>query len=153
MTARREVDGVRKEKERLTAAMPLKLKVISWSINGSSWTLETWKVLRQSSKCCPKSWFQSGNETKRDGTYLSRNFATLGPLPDSRRVLLLDGDVLLNNIISRNPSVYSPSWRLLTWEIIIINNPGTWNLWSYSRNSFILLFFGRFLHTLLVSSC
>jgi len=24
-----------------------------------------------------------------DGTYLSRNFATLGPLPDSRRVLLL----------------------------------------------------------------
>ena len=23
-----------------------------------------------------------------DGTYLSRNFATLGPLPDSRRVLL-----------------------------------------------------------------
>ena len=24
-----------------------------------------------------------------DGTYLSRNFATLGPLPDSRRVILL----------------------------------------------------------------
>jgi hypothetical protein len=26
-----------------------------------------------------------------DGTYLSRNFATLGPLPDSRRVIPLDG--------------------------------------------------------------
>ena len=26
-----------------------------------------------------------------DGTYLSRNFATLGPLPDSRRVLLSNG--------------------------------------------------------------
>ena len=25
-----------------------------------------------------------------DGTYLSRNFATLGPLPDSRRVFDLD---------------------------------------------------------------
>ena len=25
-----------------------------------------------------------------DGTYLSRNFATLGPLPDSRRVLPLE---------------------------------------------------------------